>query len=225
MIVCEYLSLNGLIVPKPIRTRNNKLVLVYQDEVIVIQTFIEGAPYVDEDDNALNLDEHLEFYGRKTGEFHKASLTMVEELDREIFRVGRSGIEYTKFIAEKYMPEDEYIKEQYKQWENEINSLHENALTEAVIHGDIGSNDFFFYEEEYSGLIDLNSAYNDYLLYDLAPSFMYTGLFKADQEERVRIFLKAYFEDTPVKVEEVNYSDLKDGASYEFSELKPHKSG
>ena len=123
MKACEYLSLNGLIVPKLIRTRNNKLVLVHQDEVIVIQTFIEGVPYVDEDDNALNLDENLEFYGRKTGEFHKASLTMVEELGREIFRVGRSGIEYTQYIANNYMPEDEYFEEQFKQWEQIIINL------------------------------------------------------------------------------------------------------
>ena len=77
------------------------------------------------------------------------------------------------------------------------------SLIEAVIHGDIGPHDFFFKDTECTGLIDLNSAYTDFLLYDLAPSFMYTGLFKVGQEKRVRKFLTAYFEESPVKIEEL----------------------
>lgn len=208
MKVCEFLSSQELKVPKAIRTKTNKLVLEYREEVIAIQTFIEGKPKIDEEDNPINLDEYLEFYGLETGRFHKASLTMVQELGTETFRVGRSGIDYTKFMATKYMPEDDYVKEQYKKWEEEINKLPEDILTEAVIHGDIGPHDFFFHNNEYTGLIDLNAAYTDYLLFDIAPSFMYCGLYNEDQEERVKVFLKAYFEESPIKLEELKWLPL-----------------
>ena len=114
----------------------------------------------------------------------------VEELSKKT-----NTIAYVKKTSKQYMPDNTYIKDQYRQWEREIRLLPDNILTKGVIHGDVGPKDFFFKDGTYEGIIDFNAACLDYLLFDIAPMMMYCALYEPERSSEYTLFIKAYLEE------------------------------
>jgi len=202
MKVYEYLALNGLKTPMPIRTKDNKLLLTKKDgESIVIQTYIEGSP----ETNRSKIRALLPFFGKMLGKVHFLTKKMVEELGKEVFVRREDTISAVRNLGNKYKIANDYISGQFKDWEREIEQLPCQFLTKAVIHGDIGPKDFFFNDGIFTGIIDFNAAGYDYLLFDIAPMMMYCGLYRPKRIQDYLKFIGAYLKESPVKKEEFKW--------------------
>jgi Ser/Thr protein kinase RdoA (MazF antagonist) len=204
MRVYEYLARNGIKTPAPMRTKDNNQLLVYKEQYVVIQTYIEGK----DEFEAKKINKLLEFYGKNLGKLHTASLKMVQELGKEIFIREEDHIASVKNMAKKYPVNDDYINIQYKEWEKEIEKMPTDVLTKAVVHGDIGPKDFFFKKGVFTGIIDFNAAVYDYILFDIAPMMMYCDLFYPKNKKDYIRFVHAYLEESPIKKEEFNWLHL-----------------
>jgi Ser/Thr protein kinase RdoA (MazF antagonist) len=201
MRVYEYLAKNGIKTPNPMRTKENALLLSYKRQFVVIQTFLEGSNV----SNIKKIDQLLPFFGKKLGRIHYISKQMVEELGKEIFIRDEDTITNVRNLAGRYLVKDDYVYKQYKEWEKEIEMLPAHLLTKAVIHGDIGTKDFFFKNGTFTGIIDFNNAGYDYLLFDIAPMMMYCGLFYQKRIENYVRFVHAYLEESPIQKEEFKW--------------------
>jgi len=195
MKVYEYLARNGIKTPAPMRTKDNSHILVYKGQYVVIQSYIEG----NDEFEPKKIKKLLEFYGKELGKLHAVSLTMVQELGKDIFIREEDHVISVRNMAKRYPLQDDYINKQYKEWEEEIENIPADLLTKAVLHGDIGPKDFFFKEGIFKGIIDFNAAVYDYLLFDIAPMMMYCDLFYPENKNDYTRFVHAYLEESPIK--------------------------
>lgn len=210
LFIYEYLATHGFKTPNTIRTKMNNLYIKYYGEKIAIQTFLKGKPkpYLKEEEISKK-EELLELYGRELGRLHKASYLMVEDLGVKRFQRSGSDIPYVVEASTKYMPENDYIKKECKKWINDHENFDYTQLTSAVIHGDIGPKDFFFENDKFNGIIDLNDVHYNCLLSDIAPLMMYTGLFEYHRGREFKKFMKAYLLESPMKLEELKWLPFK----------------
>lgn len=204
MRVYEYLKRNGIKTPVPMRTKDNSYILAYKGQYIVIQTYIEGT----DEFKAKKINKLLEFYGRELGKVHTVSQKMVQELGKEIFIREEDHIASLRNLAKRYPVKDDYINNQYKEWEKEIEIIPSDLLTKAVVHGDIGPKDFFFKDGVFTGIIDFNAAGYDYLLFDIAPMMMYCDLFYPEKKNDYMQFVHAYLEESSIKKEEFKWLNI-----------------
>lgn len=201
MKVYEYFAQNGIKTPIPMPTKNSMLFLSYKGHFIVIQTFLEG----NSKSNIKEINQLLSFFGNELGKVHYISKRMVKELGKEIFIRDEDTITSVRSMAKRYGINNEYINNQYEEWEKEIENFHGHLLTKAVIHGDIGPKDFFFKNGNFTGITDFNAAGYDYLLFDIAPMMMYCRLFYPKRLKYYKKFVNAYLEKSPVKKEEFKW--------------------
>lgn len=205
MRIYEYLVDHMIKTPRPARTKDGTFGVSYDGSVIVVQTFIPG---VDIYTPLERVDPLLPFYGRELGRVHQVTLQMYEEIGEEELGGRRDTISYVLEANKKYMPDNEYIQHQYKDWEQEIELLPKEHLTKAIIHGDVGPKDFFFKDGEYTGIIDFNAASLDFLLFDLAPMMMYCDLIQPEREKQYLSFMTNYLETSPIQKDELNCLDI-----------------
>lgn len=206
MEVFDYLATNGIKTPKPIRTKKGKLSLFYDNNVIVIQTFLSGTYY--EEESFEKIDLLLPFFGRELGKIHQVSLQMVATKGEGRFSNRGNVISSVKKLAKKFLPDKEYIKTEYEAWEREIQLIQSEKLTKAVIHGDVGPKDFFFKDGEYQGILDFNAAHLDFLLFDIAPMMMYCALYEPERKIQYLSFITAYLEEAPIRKKELEWLHL-----------------
>lgn len=205
MEVYDYLSGHGIKTSKPITTKEGKFSLLYKSNVIVVQTFIPGTYYESSD----KTESALSFYGNELGRIHQVFLKMVEEKGKERLSSKQwDSISYVKEASEEYLPNNEYIQQQYEVWEQEINFFPKDRLTKAVIHGDVGPKDFFFKDGNFMGIIDFNAAHLDFLLFDIAPMMMYCDLYRPERKEHYNAFITAYIAEAPISKEELKWLHL-----------------
>ncbi|MFX0016154.1 MAG: phosphotransferase [Promethearchaeota archaeon] len=205
MEVYDYFADHGIKTSKPVTTKEGTFSLLYEDNVIVVQSFIPGTYYETLD----KIDSVLSFYGRELGRIHQVSIQMVKEKgEKRLSAKPWDTISYVIEASEEYMPENEYIRQQYEKWEHEINSLPKNQLTMAVIHGDVGPKDFLFKDGNYMGIIDFNAAHFDFLLFDIAPMMMYCDLYQPERKRQYYDFITAYLEEAPVTKAELKWLHL-----------------
>jgi homoserine kinase type II len=202
--IYEFLATHGIKTPKPERTKDNDLILLFNEKIIVIQTFLEGSDYYY--DRRDEMFEMLPFFGKELGKLHSISKNMVAELGEERLAKAANTIAYVKNLAKRYMPNNAYIQKQYQEWEDEVALLPAEFLTKAVIHGDVGPKDFFFKDGRYTGIIDFNAAVYDFLLFDIAAMMMYCGLYDLSKNaDHYRGFVKAYLAESPVNKKEFKW--------------------
>ncbi len=202
MEVYNYFADHGIKTSKPVETKEGTFSLLYESNVIVVQTFISGSYYKSLD----KIDSVLPFYGRELGRLHQVSLKMVEEKGEKWLSAKRwDSISYVIETSENYLPNNEYIRQQYELWEQDIEFFPKDQLTKAVIHGDVGPKDFFFKEGNYIGIIDFNAAHLDFLLFDIAPMMMYCDLYKPERKEHYNTFITAYLKEAPITKEELKW--------------------
>lgn len=205
MEVYDYLSGHDIKTSNPIATKEGAFSLLYESNVIVVQTFIPGTYYESLD----KIESALSFYGNELGRIHQVFLNMFEEKGKErLSRKRWDSISYVKEASEEYMPNNGYIKQQYEVWEQEINYFPKDRLTKAVIHGDVGPKDFFFKDGNYMGIIDFNAAHLDFLLFDIAPMMMYCDLYRPERKEQYNTFITAYLAEAPITKEELKWLHL-----------------
>ncbi|MHA1979299.1 MAG: phosphotransferase [Candidatus Hodarchaeales archaeon] len=203
MNVHLYLANNGVKTPIPISTREGKFCIAYKNNAIAVQTFIEGSDFSESE----KIDKLLEFYGLELGKIHCILLQMVTNREGKKDPKKQDTISYVRGMS-AFLPENDYIHNQYQSWEQEISLLPENILTKAIIHGDVGPKDFFFKNNTFTGILDFNAATEDYLLFDIAPMMMYCSLFKPKRKREYLDFITAYLEESPMRPEELNWLHL-----------------
>lgn len=207
MDIYDYLASHGIKTPKPVQTMKGTFGLSYNNKVIAVQSFLPGT-YFCEQTSMDTIDSLLPFYGKELGKIHQISLQMVNEKGEKKFSEPQDVVSYVIETSTDYLPNNEYIRQQYKVWEQEIKHLPKNQLTKGVIHGDVGPKDFFFKDGEYMGIIDFNAAHLDYLLLDIAPMMMYCALYKPERKNQYINFITAYLEDAPTQKEELRWLHL-----------------
>jgi Ser/Thr protein kinase RdoA (MazF antagonist) len=201
--IYEHLATHDIKTPKPERSKDNDLLIIFHGKIVVVQTFLEGTCYDDDDrDTIFGL---LPFFGKELGKLHTVSKNMVAQIGEEKLSKAINTITYVRNSAQKYMPKNAYIESQYQEWEEEIKQLPATSLTKAVIHGDIGPKDFFFKDGEFTGIIDFNAAVFDFLLFDIAPMMMYCGLYEPRNAKHYIEFVNAYLEESPAQKEEFKW--------------------
>ncbi|MHA1960983.1 MAG: phosphotransferase [Candidatus Thorarchaeota archaeon] len=205
MRVYEYLADHGIKTPRPSRTRVGKFSLSFNDKCVVVQSFLPGA---DIWEPLEKVDPLLPFYGKELGRIHQVSVQMLTELGEEKLAGRRRTISYVFEASKKYLPENEYVRQQYDIWAQEIKTIPKDQLTRGVIHGDVGPKDFFFEDGEYTGVLDFNAACLDYLLFDIASMMMYCELIQPDRKEKYITFMTSYLRASPVRKDELNWLHL-----------------
>ncbi|MFX1283006.1 MAG: phosphotransferase [Promethearchaeota archaeon] len=204
MEIYDYFADHGIKTSKPVKTKEGTFSLLYENNVVVVQSFIAGSYYESLD----KIDSVLPFYGRELGKFHQVSLKMVEEKgEKRLSAKQWDSILYVK-ASRDYLPNNDYIKQQYELWERDIGFFPEDQLTKAVIHGDVGPKDFFFKDGNFMGIIDFNAAHLDFLLFDIAPMMMYSDLYKPERKKHYNTFITAYLEEAPITIEELKWLHL-----------------
>lgn len=201
--IYEYFASHGIKTPKPERTKDNDLLLLFRGKIVVVQTFLQGTCY--DDDHRDKIFELLPFFGKELGKLHTVSKNIVKEQGEEKLTKAVNTITYVRNSAKKYMPKNTYIKNQYQEWDEEIERLPAYSLTKAIIHGDIGPKDFFFKDGKFTGIMDFNAAVFDFLLFDIAPMMMYCGLYDPRNAKHYVKFVNAYLEESPIQKEEFKW--------------------
>jgi Ser/Thr protein kinase RdoA (MazF antagonist) len=205
MSVHEFLANNKIKTPLPARTNLGKFTHTQDNQLFVVQTFIPGADIYEPLEA---IDPLLPFYGSKLGQIHNILLKMTNELGKERLETGRVPFSWVRESSKKYMPEDDFVKNQYRIWAEEIDLITEASLTRSITHGDVGPKDFFFENGEFTGIMDFNSAGYSYLLMDVVSMMMYCELFRQERIGQYRIFMKSYLKSAPIRLEELNWLHL-----------------
>jgi Ser/Thr protein kinase RdoA (MazF antagonist) len=205
MTVHEFLDDNGIKTPRPARTSLGRFTHIHNNQLFVVQTFIHGEDIYEPYEA---IDPLLPFYGKKLGEIHTVLLKMpqTEIGERQKAQVG--SFTWLRNASLKYMPDDDYVKEQYEIWTREIEKIHDAQLTVGITHGDVGPKDFFFEDGEFTGFMDLNAAGYSFLLMDVVSMMMYSGLFRPDRTEQYLTFIRNYLESAPIELEELKWLHL-----------------
>jgi Ser/Thr protein kinase RdoA (MazF antagonist) len=199
MQVHEFLSDNGIKTPRPVRTKGGAFVHPQDGQIIIIQTFIRGEDIYEPLDA---VDPLLPFYGKELGIIHKTLLEMLNKIRKDD---GWTPFAWVLNASEKYMPDDEYVKNQYTLWVREIEHIKQAQLTKGITHGDVGPKDFFFENGEFTGIMDFNSAGYDYLLMDVVSMMMYCELIRPERLGQYRTFMNNYLESAPIQIEELKW--------------------
>ena len=205
MQVHEYLADNNIKTPRPVRTKLGKFTYLFDKQHFVVQTFIQGADIYEPLEA---IDPLLPFYGNKLGQIHRILLKLTAELGEDALDRGEVPFSWVRNSSKKYMPDDDFVKEQYDLWLEEINLISNAQLTRGITHGDVGPKDFFFDNGEFSGVMDFNSAGYSFLLMDVVSMIMYCQLIRPERTEQYRTFMRSYLEVAPIRVEELNWLHL-----------------
>ena len=205
MRVHEYLADNDIKTPRPMRTNLGTFIHHYNNQHFVVQSFIQGA---DVYEPLEAVDPLLPFYGNKLGQIHKVLLGLTDELGEDVLDRGGVPFSWVRDSSKKYMPDDDFVKEQYSLWLKEIDQIFNAQLTQGITHGDIGPKDFFFDNGEFTGVMDFNSAGYSFLLMDVVSMIMYGQLMRANRTEQYRIFMKSYLKIAPIHMDEINWLHL-----------------
>jgi len=202
MRVHEYLADNGIKTPRPARTKEGRLTYLQDDQLFVIQSFIRGEDIYEPLEA---VDPLLPFYGRKLGEIHSILLKMPEDMYADRVKNWVKPFSWVRESSKKYMPDDEYVKNQYEIWLREIDQVTKANLTMGITHGDVGPKDFYFENGEFSGIMDFNSAEYGYLLSDVVSLMMYSQLIQPDRTKQYYTFMNSYLKTAPLQLEELNW--------------------
>jgi len=205
MLVHEYLSNNEIKTPKPARTKLGKFTHTYDNRFFVVQTFIRGEDIYEPLEA---VDPLLPFYGDKLGKIHRTLLRLTEEIGEKQLDKGGVPFSWVRNSSKKYMPDDDYVKDQYKLWLEDIDQITEAPLTKGITHGDVGPKDFFFENGEFTGVMDFNSAGYSFLLMDIVSMIMYSQLMRPNRAKQYRTFMNSYLRVAPIRLEELNWLHL-----------------
>ncbi|MHA2365233.1 MAG: phosphotransferase [Candidatus Hodarchaeales archaeon] len=209
MKISEYYVLNNFKNALPIKnTSGDYLVNIDQKHSFVIQSFINGKGFERE---KLKLNKKLRYemvpiYGKYLGKFHTiGSNTNINLLNLEIISKKSEisdeiSISHNSFLQ---IPEDQIIINEYEKWKIKRSELKSFDITWTLIHGDIKPYDFFFFKNEFSGLLDLTGVTYGIALEDLASLIMYTELWKNENEQACILFLNSYLKSGPIKKKEL----------------------
>jgi Ser/Thr protein kinase RdoA (MazF antagonist) len=204
MSVHEYLANNEIKTPIPARTKIGKFVHTHNDQHYVVQSFIRGADIYEPLEA---VDPLLPFYGNMLGRIHTTLLGMSDKVEKQLKnQVG--SFTFIRNSSSKYMPNDDYVKEQYDVWTKDIEQLQDAKLTVGVTHGDVGPKDFFFENGEFTGIMDFNAVGFGYLLLDVVSLMMYCQLIRPERVEQYRTFMNSYLETAPIRLDELKWLHL-----------------
>ena len=180
----EFLNNKGVVVPKNLDTLKKEPLLLWKDNKITIQEFIEGKKkqYVNK---PLAKD-----MGKKYGTLNIA-LNKYKTRSKDI--ENKNMKQFSLLNWKNGDLPDIDIKKESKKIVKDIKRLKERKLVRALIHGDLGEGNFLVKDNKVTAILDLDDINRNYLVCELAVpiSQNFITLTKV-KKDLIRIFLKEY---------------------------------
>ena len=190
--IYDYLISNRIKTAKPIPTVKGGSHIKYQNKLIGIQSFIEGGA-------KKNYKKFISFYGRYLGKV-QCVFSKLKLKSR-----GEDSLKQLRRLAKNYMPKDPYIREKYSEFERGLKDVPLKNLKRSIINSDCGPDDFLFKDNKFKGILDFGDSHFNYVLYDIATTMMYCGIYRKDKKKEYLSFIKAYLKEFSLPKEELKY--------------------
>lgn len=185
----NYLVSEGIKTARTIPTEDGRLYVEHREDFACVQTFIDGER--GQRDPGL-----LPVYGRELGRVQAALAGATLEGKEEDACLPALG------HLVPGMPNDPTVQRQYRELQEELASLPLDRFTQSIIHGDCSPGDFFFKGGRFVGILDFSAACPDYVLYDVASTMMYCGIYAKERKADFLRFIRPYREQFPLPAEE-----------------------
>ena len=160
MNLMNKLNQKKIICPKPLKSKNGKLLSIIKGKSACIVTFLEGK-------DKANLDYKNCFdIGKNIAKLHKAAskIKLHRENSMSVNRLDAllKSIKFrsTKTASKLKSTLNTNLKNIKKEWPKN--------LPKGIIHGDLFIDNIFFNKNKFSGFIDFYFSSNDYLMYEIA---------------------------------------------------------
>ncbi len=202
MLVHDYLSNHGIKTPKPIYSKNGTFTHLYENQFYIFQTYVPGTSIYEPLEA---IDPLLPFFGQELGRIHSVLIKMNEDFGEKQLKCKGESFSWLQEMGGKFMPDNEYVKSQYSLWQEQIRNVEETSLSMGIIHGDVGPKDFFFKNNEFTGIMDFNATQYGYFLSDVVSMMMYSDLIYPNRTEQFTIFIKNYLKTAPVDKKELRH--------------------
>ena len=160
MNLMNKLNQKKIICPKPLKSKNGKLLSVIKGKSACIVTFLEGK-------DKANLDYKNCFdIGKNIAKFHKVGtrIKLYRQNSMSINKLG-SLLRGIKFKSNKIAPK---LKPTLNVCLKDIKNRWPKKLPSGIIHGDLFIDNIFFNKNKFSGFIDFYFSSNDFLMYEIA---------------------------------------------------------
>jgi Ser/Thr protein kinase RdoA (MazF antagonist) len=208
----------GVKVPIPINTRKKDFVAKYDKEnLLVVHTFISGEPIYREDEKTMF--SWMKWFGKQFGIFHKKSKNIpLEKIKQRVKNKDMDSISPPPgdWVLDRYkernsiLPEhekNEKILKDFVQFLKIVRELDMSSFTAGLTHGDIFPGNFFKKNEELTGILDFGASY-ECLVSDLGTWVMYTSLYKPENRDYLKNFIKPYLKYSEIPIEELKIVPL-----------------
>jgi Ser/Thr protein kinase RdoA (MazF antagonist) len=214
----ELLHEAGVKIPIPIKTRDKDFVAIYDKEnLLVVHTFISGKPIQREDEKTMF--RWMKWFGKQFGIYHKKSKDIpLEKIKQKVKNeeIGSISPPPGDWVLDRYKERDtilpeheknEKIIESFEQFVKIVDEIDMSKFTAGLTHGDIFPGNFFKENGELKGILDFGGGY-DYLASDLGTWVMYTSLYKPENRDHFKDFIKPYLKHSEIPVEELKLVPL-----------------
>ncbi len=179
--------------PKIIPTKNNKSLLIYNENRIMIQEFVEGkTPKTFS--NAL-----IKNIAQAQGKMNTSLLKL--ELKGE-YTWGKdyqfSPIEFGAYSFGNFN-----IKNENKLFLKELKNLNKNKLKRSIIHGDFHSANMLVKKDKVVTIIDLDDIHEDFLVQEVSNFIAHTFIgLKSIKKDQMEIYIREYEKHVKLNEEE-----------------------
>ena len=216
----EFLNKTKVSTPKIINTKNDKGLLIWNNNKIAIQEFAngQGIEYVNEK-LAKDMGKQYGILDKTLSKFKEKKCSHRE---RDMFKLIEWNI--NSFIGLD-------LKEESKKLFIESKKINKNKLRKGLIHGDLCEGNFLAKEDKVSAIIDWDDVHEDYLVVELAVPIAHNMVTKVKvMKKQIRIFLREYQKYIKLNSEEkkaiyyaVKRRELSAG-SWCYNQIKKHPS-
>jgi homoserine kinase type II len=160
MNLMNKLNQKKIICPKPLKSKNGKLLSVIKGKSACIVTFLEGKDKANLDyKNCFDIGKNIAKLHKATSKIklHRENSMSVSRLDALLKSIKFRS---TKTASKLKSTLNTNLKNIKKEWPKN--------LPKGIIHGDLFIDNIFFNKNKFSGFIDFYFSSNDYLMYEIA---------------------------------------------------------
>ena len=179
--------------PKIISTKNNKPLLIYNKNRIMIQEFIEGIS-PETFSNTL-IKDIAQKQGKMNSSLLKLKLTgkYIWGTDYQFSPIEFGAYSFGNFNIEK----------ENKLLVQELNEINKKKLKKSIIHGDFHSANFLVKKDKLVAILDLDDVHEDFLIQEVANLISHTFInLDSIKEEQLKIYIKEYEKQVKLNEEE-----------------------
>ncbi|MBR9702376.1 phosphotransferase [Candidatus Pacearchaeota archaeon] len=181
--IMNFLNLKKVPIPKLIKTKKNRFLLIRNDKRMLIQRFVEGK-------TPKKLSKKLvKDIAKKMGLMNKYLL----KLKLQGKYIWQKDHEFKPFKFKGVKTKGFDFKEEEKKLLTELRKLKRKKLRKSVVHGDFRESNLIVKNDELNAIIDWNDSHEDYLPYEIAVLINDSFISKNKvQKKDIKLFFKEY---------------------------------